>query len=84
MKAGILRLHVRVLVVIVSQIALYGCATHADRLSERVRLLNASRTAGVQIHQDEVFSISRGTQSFSTAPIARLGNRYPQPRCATV
>jgi hypothetical protein len=50
------------------QFGLLGCRP-SESESPTEQLLGASKAANVQVHADEVFSISRGKQTFTAAPI---------------
>lgn len=56
------------LAVALLQFGAHGCRTKATNTSDQ--LLEASRAAGVQVHADEVFTLSRGSETVTAAPIA--------------
>lgn len=61
----------RAVFVLLSVVGLSGCSvTHGPSPAPTTQLLAASTAAGVQVHREEIFSLSRGTEAVSVAPIA--------------
>jgi hypothetical protein len=69
-RGGYMRFLGRSLLTVLLVWAIAGCSTYHAASSPAAQLIAASKAAGIEVLPDQVFTVSRGNETFVTAPIA--------------